>query len=133
METVKNPFWVSPLAPISANALFPASLIDNITFQLWTRKGVGLVRNVFRESSFISFQQLRAKLNIPQSNFFRYLQDRSFIKKHSPSLQNLQSSWLDECLKVDPLQGGVCLPYMSFCRRQQPPLWTQFNSSGRQN
>lgn len=95
-----------PLAPISANALFPPSLIDT-TFQLWTRTGVGLVRDFFKEGHFMSFQQLQTKLNIPQSHFFRYLQVRSFIKKHfSPSLQNLQSSWLEECLKADPLQRG---------------------------
>ena len=95
-----------PLAPILANTLFPPSLIDT-TFQLWTREGVGLVRDFFREGNFMAFQQLRAKLNIPQSHFFRYLQVRSFIKKHfSPSLKNIQSGWLEECLKVDPLQGG---------------------------
>ncbi len=95
-----------PLAPISANALFPPSLIDT-TFQLWTRKGVGLVRDFFREGNFMSFQQIRSKLNIPQSHFFGYVQVQSLIKKHfSPSLQNLQSSWLEECLKLDPLQGG---------------------------
>lgn len=56
----------------------------------------------------MSFQQLQTIYDVPQSSFFRYLQVHRFVKKHfSPSLQILQTSWIDDCLKIDPLQKGT--------------------------
>ena len=48
-----------PSAPIMANALFPPLLIDS-AFQIWTRRGVGCVKDLFKNKIFVSFEQLKS-------------------------------------------------------------------------
>uniref|UniRef100_A0A3P9J6K5 Reverse transcriptase zinc-binding domain-containing protein n=1 Tax=Oryzias latipes TaxID=8090 RepID=A0A3P9J6K5_ORYLA len=94
-------------APIVTNVLFPPSFIDS-TFQVWANKGIDTLKKLFNEGHFLSFEQLQEKFNLPSSDFFRYLQVRSFVKKHfSPSLQTPPGSWIDECLTLDPSKKGV--------------------------
>ena len=66
------------------------------------------MKDLFRERNFMSFQQLQGVFGLPSSNFFRYLQLRSFVEKHfSPTLQTPAYSWIEKCLGVDPLQRGA--------------------------
>uniref|UniRef100_A0AAR2IMM0 Reverse transcriptase domain-containing protein n=1 Tax=Pygocentrus nattereri TaxID=42514 RepID=A0AAR2IMM0_PYGNA len=110
-------------APITANALFPPSLIDS-TFHVWARKGVSHVKDLFRSNSLISFEQLKSDFDIPQSNFFRYLQVRSFVKKYfSPSLTTLERNWIDDRLSINPLDRGVVsILYENIQRVTSPTL-----------
>ncbi len=112
-----------PSAPILLNPLFPPSLIDS-AFQLWSRNGISCVKDLFKDGVFISFQQLRTDFEIPQSNFFRYLQVRSFIKKHfSPSLNQPEGGWIDELLNMDPFRRGmVSILYEVIQRTASPSL-----------
>ncbi len=45
---------ILPLLPITANALFPPSLLDS-TFQLWFRKGLRCIRDLYQDNNFILF------------------------------------------------------------------------------
>ena len=113
-----------PSAPIMANALFPPSLIDS-AFQIWARRGVGCVKDLFKNNIFVSFEQLKSDLGIPQSNFFRYLQVRSFIKKYfSPSLTTLETNWVDKCLNINPLGKGVVSVLYEIIQRVASPTLT---------
>jgi len=94
-------------APISANALFPPSLIDS-AFHVWANKDTTTMKDLFREGNFMSFQQLQGVFGLLSSNFFRYLLLLSFVKKYSSStLQTPAYSWIEECLGVDPSQRGA--------------------------
>ena len=75
-------FWLS--SPISANHLFQPYLLDP-TFQEWQRLGIERFRDLFIDNSFVSFEQLTEKFNLPKSHFFRYLQIRHFIRCQIPS------------------------------------------------
>ncbi|KAF3833160.1 hypothetical protein F7725_026825, partial [Dissostichus mawsoni] len=48
---------------------------------------------------------LKKDFNIPQSCFFRYLQIRSYVRTHF-SLAAPQSTWIDDCLNMDPCDRG---------------------------
>ena len=73
-----------PSLPISANALFPPSLMDT-AFKLWFRNGLKRVKDLFKDGVFMSFEQLVSEYNIPSSHSFRYWQVRAFVRKHFPS------------------------------------------------
>lgn len=92
-------------SPILANINFAPSLTDS-SFQLWHRRGIKCVIGLFKEGQFISFEQLKKDFSIPQSYFFRYLQVWSHDKKHF-SLTTPQSTWIDECLTMDPADAGL--------------------------
>ncbi len=59
-------------SPILANINFAPSLTDP-SFQLWHRRGIKCVMDLFKKGHFISFEQLKKDFSIPQSHFFRYL------------------------------------------------------------
>ncbi len=92
-------------SPILANINFAPSLTDP-SFQLWHRRGIKCVMDLFKKGHFISFEQLKKDFSIPQSHFFRYLQVRSYVKTHFPSTTP-QSTWIDECLNMDPVDRGL--------------------------
>ena len=93
--------------PITANALFPLSLIDSV-FRVWSGSGLGRVKDLFKEGVFMSFDQMVRDFNIPRSHFFRYMQIRAFVKKHFPSFPSLpRDSWVDEWLGRNPLHKGA--------------------------
>lgn len=107
------------MAPISANALFPPSLIS-VTFQFWTRKGVSLVRDFLREGNFTSFQQLRTKLNV--STFYQ-------ISASAPLCPKALFPFSPDSLKGISYKGRRCSLFMICYKKQHLPLWTISNST----
>ncbi|KAF3834483.1 hypothetical protein F7725_025687, partial [Dissostichus mawsoni] len=92
-------------SPILANVNFSPSLTDP-SFRLWHGRGIRCVKDLFKNGHFISFEQLKKDFNIPQSCFFRYLQIRSYVRTHF-SLAAPQSTWIDDCLNMDPCDRGL--------------------------
>lgn len=93
--------------PIVANALFPPSLIDG-AFRVWSRNGLGRVRDLFENGVFMSFNQVVCGYNIPRSHFFRHLQVQAFVRKHFPSFPSLPlDKWIDEWLDRNPVHRGA--------------------------
>lgn len=72
---------MSVYSPVTANHLFPASLLDD-AFNLWQKNRVLNIEMLYRDGIFMSFDQVREKFSLPAHNFFRYLQVRHFIKNH---------------------------------------------------
>lgn len=66
-------------SPILVNINFALSLTGP-SFQLWHRRGITCVMDLFKEGHFITFEQLKKDFSIPQSHLFRYLQVRSYVK-----------------------------------------------------
>lgn len=92
--------------PTSSNPLFRPSLLDT-TFQIWARKGIHCVGDLFIHGVFSSFDQLVKKYNLPRSHFFKYLQIRDFTRTQFSTFPTKSpTSALDECLKTKPYQGG---------------------------
>lgn len=76
---LKIPANLSLLSPIAYNPDFPISL-HNIGLSDWSKLGISTISCLFLENTLKSFQQLSCQYNIPQANFFKYLQLRHFIK-----------------------------------------------------
>uniref|UniRef100_A0A669E357 Reverse transcriptase domain-containing protein n=1 Tax=Oreochromis niloticus TaxID=8128 RepID=A0A669E357_ORENI len=72
---------LSCFSPIWGNELF-APAKNDLGFKEWLNKGVAKLQDLYEEYSLMSFSELRAKFNIPQKHFFKYLQLRSFILAH---------------------------------------------------
>ena len=73
---------------------FMPSVIDR-AFHEWANRGIATIENLSIDNTFASFDQLKLKFNILNSNFFRFLQLRSFTSKsftHFPS-QPSNSPW----------------------------------------
>lgn len=101
-----------PFLPVSANALFPPSLMDTV-FKLWFRKGLKRVKDLFKHGVFMAFQQLVREYSIPSTHLLRYWQVHAFVRKHFPSFPSLPpNDWKEEFLSADPDQrGGVSRIY----------------------
>lgn len=112
-----------PSLPISANALFPPSLMDT-AFKLWFGKGLKRVKDLFKDGVFMSFEQLVNEYNIPSSHYFRYQQVRVFVRKHFPSFPlTSPNDWMDEWLEQDLNQrGGVSRVYEDIQMIASPSL-----------
>lgn len=79
-----------PSHPISANALFPPSLMDT-AFKLWFQNGLKQVKDLFKDGVFMSFEQLVNEYNIPVrtiSGISRCL----FVRK----LSHIRAGWEEE-------------------------------------
>lgn len=66
-------------APIAGNPIFPPSLLD-CTLSIWARLGIKTFRNLYVDSIFASFQQLKNKFLLPKGHFF--LDTFKFEKTH---------------------------------------------------
>ena len=65
---------------------------------------------------------MRRDFNIPQSDFFRYLQVRNFVRTHF-SLTAPQSTWIEECLNTNlDRRGVVSVLYDTIQRVSSPSL-----------
>lgn len=94
---------LSMQAPIMRNHMFPPSITD-AAFNCWVEKGLVTLKDLYSDFSFMSFYQMRAKYNIPQTHFFRYLQIRSFMISNTLDFSALPTeSLLDTILKISPL------------------------------
>uniref|UniRef100_A0A672IAP0 Reverse transcriptase domain-containing protein n=1 Tax=Salarias fasciatus TaxID=181472 RepID=A0A672IAP0_SALFA len=69
---------ISVLAPIAHNHMFVPSIMDDC-FTAWDANGLRTLKDMFVEGLFASFQQLKTAFRIHDSQFFRYLQLRSFM------------------------------------------------------
>lgn len=94
-------------SPISANHLFQPSLLVP-TFQEWQRLGIERFRDLFIDNSFVSFEQLTEKFNLPKSHFFMYLQIRHFLRCQIPSFpQAPDVNIADALLNLQPSRRGL--------------------------
>ena len=69
---------ISCLAPVVNNPDFVHSCHD-VGFRAWKDAGISTIKNLYKEGVLKSFQQLKTEFNLHQSQFFRYLQLRSYI------------------------------------------------------
>lgn len=99
-------------APIIRNHMFTPSIIDT-AFNCWEEKGLATLKDLYSNNSFMSFQQIREKYNIPNTHFFRYLQIRSFMSSNTSDFPSLPTeSLLDIILKNCPLsKNNIVLIY----------------------
>ncbi len=110
------------LLPITSNALFPSSLTDHV-FQVWSRKGLRYVRDFFQGSRFIKFEHMIKAFGIPKSNFYRYLQVRSLVKKYFNTLSTPPPhSWIEELDLSVSERGLISTVYSSIQRAASPSL-----------
>ena len=65
-------------APVAKNPDFTQSCVD-VGFGLWKDAGILSIQNLYKDGVLKSFQQLQSEFNLHQSQFFRYLQLRSYI------------------------------------------------------
>lgn len=61
---------LSIYAPIVRNHLFTPSITDG-AFDVWLKRGVTTIRDMFIDNTFMSFDQLWLKFNISRSHFFK--------------------------------------------------------------
>ena len=78
----------SSFSPITFNHLFLPSQIDS-AFKSWHRNGLIFFSDLFIYNNFVSFDYVCNDNNIPRTHLFRYLQTRSFAKKHFLALPQL--------------------------------------------
>ena len=69
------------LGPLCNNHIFLPSKLDS-AFTLWKGKGIVSFCDLFLNGTFVDFESLFHKHDLPRTNFFRYLQVRCFIKDH---------------------------------------------------
>lgn len=83
------------------------SLFSGKTFQQWDIKGIHVIKDLFINKLFPTFEQLRDKFNIENKDFYKYLQIRSFAKTIFPSFPNQPQEYpMDNVLLNDPLKKG---------------------------
>ncbi|MBN3289039.1 LIN1 transcriptase, partial [Polypterus senegalus] len=86
------------VAPLQKNHLFQPSQTYAV-FNIWKKFGINLLRDLYIDNVFASYEQLRSKFNIPATNFFHYLQIRNFVKQNLPDFPHLApSSTLEKLL-----------------------------------
>lgn len=96
----------STLAPIIHNHEVTPSFCNN-SFSLWVIKGIHSIQILYIQGIFASFDQLREKYAIANSEFFKYLQIRSFIKTSFPAFPSQPpNSEMDTILLKDPHKKG---------------------------
>ena len=69
---------VSCLAPVARNPDFKHSCQD-AGFGTWKDAGISTIQMLYKDSVLKSFQQIQSEFNLQHSQFFRYLQIRSYI------------------------------------------------------
>ena len=67
----------SVLAPVYCNPDFSQSCLD-VGFRTWKDSGISKIQDLFQGDTLKSFAQLKTEYNLPQVQFFRYLQLRSY-------------------------------------------------------
>ena len=76
-------------------------------FARWREKGVRSLSDLYQGGHLMSFEQLKAKHNLPVSHFFRYLQVRNFIKQHVSTLSEIPHHPALEKIKITPGKKGA--------------------------
>lgn len=94
-------------APITANHIFPPSLVDG-AFVTWSNMGIKSFKDLYIDNTFASFEQLSGKFGLPKQHLFRFFQIRSFVNSRFPQFPNTPTdSPLDTFLKPVPVLKGM--------------------------
>lgn len=104
---------ISLALPITRNPTFITFNLDK-TFCTWSDFGIHSVQDLYIEGTCATFTQLQKKFNPPNSNFFRYLQVRDYIRKYlnSKSKVHQQQTY---AFKHYHIETTVFPAYMTFC------------------
>uniref|UniRef100_A0A3B3V2X0 Reverse transcriptase zinc-binding domain-containing protein n=1 Tax=Poecilia latipinna TaxID=48699 RepID=A0A3B3V2X0_9TELE len=88
--------------PFKDNPSIPQPIADGI-LQTWVRKGIRLVRDLYTNNVFASFDQLSEFYDLHRHSFFKYLQIRHWIKSQSLEIfpDKPEETLLESCL-LDP-------------------------------
>ncbi|KAF3856781.1 hypothetical protein F7725_017504 [Dissostichus mawsoni] len=89
----------STLAPLTANHVFPPSLVDG-KFTIWSNQGIKTFKDLYIHNTFASFQQLSDTFALPSQHFFRRLILLMWKSPISPS----HTLWLKEVLNSAKLE-----------------------------
>ena len=89
-------------APLVRNNLFKPSVVDN-AFEIWANCGVKMVKDLYLDGTFVTFDHLVNQCGIPRTHFFRYLQLRSFVLSQFDNFPSLPAdSLFDKINKITP-------------------------------
>lgn len=100
-KQIKAHFGVKTLSfllPIAANLSFSPSVLDG-GFKQWRGLRIRTIGDLYLNGTFASFEQLQEKYGLHRSNFFRFLQVRSYVLTHSYGFAAAQPSCMDDCLR----------------------------------
>lgn len=75
---------VSKATKIAKNPDFVPCTMD-VGFEKWTNKGLIYIAQLFTGQILKSFEQLKQEFNLPNNDFYKYLQLRHYLQKHSES------------------------------------------------
>lgn len=78
---LKGKASLSRAMPIVGNIEFLPSLVD-IVFRRWAEKGLRVINQLLDGQVVKTFSQIKDKFDLPQTDFYRYLQIRNYITKH---------------------------------------------------
>ena len=92
---IKN--QLSILAPIVCNPDFELSCLD-VGFKTLNDAGIFRIQDLFSDGTLKSFSQLRTEFDLPQTQFFRYLQLRSYIHSIPTYMSGLNINPLEKTL-----------------------------------
>ena len=107
--------------PLTHNLLFPPSQND-AAFHVWHSNGLIFFSDLFKDGTFFHLKFLK-KTIICQKHFFRYLQTRSFARKHCPFPALSEKSLLDIILDWNPeTRGTVSRIYKTIQTNSLPSL-----------
>lgn len=94
-------------SPICKNHAFLPGLSDRV-FADWKLKGIKDISALYLDGHFMSFKQLQNVYGIPNSNHFRYLQIRDFVRTNIPNFENIcYDNFLESISKVEPGKKGA--------------------------
>ena len=78
----KLPLSSSSVSSIGCMGNFVPSRLD-AGFQGWSLLGLRYIHQLFSSNQLKSFEQLREEFNLPRTDFYRYLQLRHYLQRHS--------------------------------------------------
>ncbi len=93
---------ISLFSPVASNHCFPPSTLDT-AFNMWHRRGLKCLNDLFIDNIFASFTELSKKFILPSSHIFRYFQIRDYVKTVLPQFPNKPSkSIIDDIMSFNP-------------------------------
>lgn len=107
-------------APLARNNMFKPSNTDG-SINTWTKKGLVTLKNLNVDDKFAPFEQLRLKMKIPNSHYFKYLQLCSVIPLYSAHFPPLKPSSL-----LEPILELSFTPNNSYNSEPLTPLKRQW-------
>lgn len=99
-----EPIVLSQFTPIWRNGQFKPGKSDG-GFKLWAEKGIRTVSNLYFECSFLTFEQLCQRYQIPRKHFFKNLQLRSFITSKHKTMATIPPLSAIEEIVLNNLDG----------------------------